>query len=107
LSPRFFWGPEPTLKNITSDDLHRLSHLEELYKQATAAAWLPDCEANLRNFVAAAVRATRAGTACSESTACSGSGDAVRIFVGIVRRGLWPNITQEQEDRRRLPILAH
>jgi len=78
---------KPTLKDIKLDDLHRVSHLEELYKQATAAKWLPDCEANVRNFVAAAVRATRA------------SGDAVRIFVGIVRRGLWHHITQEQEDR--------
>ena len=77
----------PTLKDIKLDDLHRLSRLEELYQQATAANWLPDCEANLRNFVAAAVRATQV------------SGDAVRIFVGIVRRGLWHHITQEQEDR--------
>ena len=78
---------KPTLKNIQLEDLHRLSRLEDLYQQATAAKWLPDCEANLRNFVAAAVRATRV------------SGDAVRIFVGIVRRGLWHHITQEQEDR--------
>ncbi len=80
-------APKPTLKNIQLEDLHRLSRLEQLYEQATAAKWLPECEANLRNFVAAAVRATRV------------SGDAVRIFVGIVRRGLWHHITQEQEDR--------
>jgi len=78
---------KPTLKNIQLEDLHRLSRLEDLYQQATAAKWLPDCEANLRNFVAAAVRATRV------------SGDAVRIFVGIVRRGLWHHITQAEEDR--------
>ena len=77
----------PTLKNITTEDLHRLSRLEELYSQAVAAKWLPDCEANFRNFVSAAVRATRV------------TGDAVRIFVGIVRRGLWQHITQEQEER--------
>ena len=78
---------KPTITNITSDNLHRLSHLEELYKQATEAKWLPECEASLRNFVAAAVRATRV------------PGNAVKIFVGIVRKSLWHHITQEQEDR--------
>ncbi|HQH27597.1 MAG TPA: hypothetical protein PLP17_09400, partial [Oligoflexia bacterium] len=78
---------KPTLKDIKLDDLHRLSRLEELYQQATAANWLLDCEANLRNFVAAAVRATRV------------SGDAVRIFVGIVKKGLFHHITQAEEDR--------
>ncbi len=78
---------KPTIKNITSDNLHRLSHLEELYEQATQAQWLPECEASLRNFIAAAVRATRV------------SGNAVKIFVSIVRKGLWHHITQEQEDR--------
>ena len=84
---------KPNLKDIKLDDLHRLSRLEELYEQATAAKWLPDCEANLRNFIAAAVRATRvSGDAVRQHR-------AVRIFVGIVRRGLWHHITQEQEDR--------
>ncbi len=78
---------KPTLKDIKPNDLHRLSRLEELYKQAVAANWLKHSEENLRNFIAAAVRATRV------------SGDAVRIFVGIVRRGLWHHITQDQEDR--------
>ena len=75
---------KPTIKDIQLDDLKRVSSVEELYRQAVAAKWLPDCEANLRNFVGAAVRATRV------------SGDAVRIFVGIVRRGLWHHIKTGQ-----------
>jgi len=78
---------KPTLRNITSADLQRLPRLKALYAQATAQKWLTHSEANLRNFIAAAARATRV------------NGDAVRIFVGIVRRGLWHHLSIEDENR--------
>jgi hypothetical protein len=77
----------PTLRNIKLADLRRLSRLKTLYAQATAERWLEHSEANLRNFIAAAARATRV------------DGDAVRIFVGIVRRGLWHHLSIEDENR--------
>ena len=78
---------KPTIKNIQIDDLRRLTPLKELYSQAVRAKWLTDSEANLRNFLAAAARSTRV------------NGDAVRVFVGIVKRGLWHHLTQRDEDR--------
>lgn len=77
----------PSLRDIKLGDLQRLSRLRVLYADATAAKWLCDSEANLRNFIAAAARATRV------------DGDAVRVFVGIVRRGLWHHLTGEDDDR--------
>lgn len=64
-----------------------MPRLEKLYRQAVQAAWVEPCEAGLRNFVCAALRATRAG------------GRVGAIFVGIVRNRLWHHVTQEQEDR--------
>ena len=80
---------KPILRDIKPDDLKRLSKLKMLYAQATKAKWLEPSEANFQNFVSAAVRATRT------------EGDSVRIFVSIVKKGLWKNITQAQEDRAR------
>jgi hypothetical protein len=77
----------PTLRNIRLPDLQRLSRLKMLYAQATAAKWIAHSEANFRNFVAAAARATRV------------DGDSVRVFVGIVRRGLWHHLTIADEER--------
>jgi hypothetical protein len=77
----------PSLRNIKLADLQRLSRLKILYTEATAAKWLTDSEANLRNFVAAAARATRV------------DGDPVRVFVGIVRKALWHHLTGDDEDR--------
>jgi DNA-binding transcriptional ArsR family regulator len=79
----------PILRDINPDDLRRLSTLKILYAQAVKAKWLTQSEANFQNFVATAVRATRT------------EGDSVRIFVSIVKKGLWQNITQAQEDRAR------
>jgi hypothetical protein len=77
----------PSLRDIKPEDLKRLSRLNVLYAEATAAKWLNRSEANLRNFVAAAARATRV------------EGDAVRIFVGIVRKALWHHLTSADEER--------
>jgi len=87
---KHFSKPElraPTLKNILPEDLKQLPRLEELYRQAIAANWLVPCDANFRNFVCAALRATRSG------------GRVGAIFIGIVRRRLWHHITSEQEAR--------
>ena len=77
----------PTLRNILPEDLKRLPRLEELYRQAVQGRWLAESEVNFRNFICAALRATRAG------------GRVGAIFVGIVRKHLWHHITQEQEER--------
>jgi hypothetical protein len=82
----------PNLNDLHPDDLRRVSRLKLVYRQAVAAGWLPDCEASFQNFVAAALRANQA------------QGDAVRIFVSIVRRKLWHHITLEQEERARQAI---
>ena len=78
---------KPTLKDIQLEDLKRVSTLLVLFEQAVNAGWLADTEANRLKFVAAAVRANAVGA------------DPVRVFVTIVRQGLWHHITQEQEDR--------
>lgn len=77
----------PRLSNIEPGDLKRTSRVLALYEQAVRARWLVHSEANRQNFVAAAVRSVRA------------QGDPVRIFVTIVRRGLWHHITQDHELR--------
>jgi hypothetical protein len=77
----------PSLRDIKLDDLKRLSRLRVLYEQATAQKWLTRSEANFRNFIAAAARATRV------------DGDPVRIFVGIVRCSLWHHLTIDDESR--------
>ncbi len=76
----------PTLNDIQPVDLREVSRLEALYRQAVARQWLPDCQASIQNFVAAATRAVQV------------AGNAVKIFVGIVKRGLWNYITQGQEE---------
>jgi hypothetical protein len=83
---------DPDLKNIVPEDLKKLPRLESLYRQAIRAKWLADSEASFRNFVSAALRATRAG------------GRVGAIFAGIVKRGLWHHVTQEQE-RHAMAIL--
>ncbi len=79
---------KPNIRNVQFRHLSCLGSVLELYRQAVAIGLLADSEANRINFVAAAVRATRAP-----------NGDKVRIFMGIVRRGLWHYITMQQEGR--------
>ena len=82
-------GRKPDLRNIQPEDIRKPSRLRELYEQATHAGWLGRSEANFLNFAGAAVRANRSG------------GNAVRIFVGIVRKGLWHHISASDEERGR------
>ena len=80
-------GGKPDLRYIQPEDIRKPSRLRELYFQATQAGWLQPSEANFLNFAAAAVRANRA------------AGDSVRIFIGIIRRGLWHHISASDEER--------
>lgn len=80
---------KPNWKNIHTEDIRKPTRLRELYKQAAECGWVERSEAAWLNFAAAAVRANRV------------PGDSVRIFVGIVRRGLWHHVSAGDEDRAR------
>jgi hypothetical protein len=85
----------PNLRNIRAEDIRKPSRLRELFEQAVLAGWMERGEAAWLNFAAAAVRANRV------------SGDCVRIFVGIVRKGLWHHISASDEDRARAVLAAN
>ncbi|MBW4422801.1 MAG: hypothetical protein KME13_27090 [Myxacorys californica WJT36-NPBG1] len=84
---------KPTLCNVRTLDLREFYRCEALYWQAVKARWIDHSEANVLNWISAAVRAREA--------ASKAGGDAVRIFVAIVRRKLWNTITGVQEDYAR------
>lgn len=85
--------PAATLTNLRTEDFHQFSRLEALYFQAIERSWIKSSEASALDFIAAAVRAREVGR------------DAARVFVAIVRRGLWHHITQAQEDRARIALV--
>lgn len=87
-------GSKPNLRNVRPEDIRRPSRLRELFEQATRARWVQPTEAGWLNFVAAAVRANRV------------PGDAVRVFMGIVRQGLWHHISTADEERARAVLLS-
>ncbi len=87
-------GRPPSFRDIQAQDLRSFGRLESLYHQAATMGVVQASEARALDFIAAAVRAREA------------CGDSVRIFAGIVRRGLWSHLTQAQEDRARR-ALAH
>jgi hypothetical protein len=86
---------KPSIRNIKLEDLLRFSRTEELYRQAVAAGWMKHSESQVLNWIGAAVRAK-----------CV-AGDQVKVFAGIVRKGLWRYITQEQEERARSALLRY
>lgn len=86
----------PDFGNVCSEDLERCSRMEELFWQAVDRRLLRGSEMDALNFLAASVRA-RAGKAR----------DPVRVFVGIVRRGLWAHITCAEEERARAALSRH
>jgi hypothetical protein len=86
----------PNIRNVRPEDLFQLSRTVALYRQAVALGLAEPSESRLLAWVAAAVRAKTAP-----------SGDPVRIFMGIVRRGLWHHITQKQEDRARRALARY
>ncbi len=77
---------KPTIKDVRPEDLKEMPRLEALYRQAVERNWLQDCEASIRNFVGAATRSVAV------------EGNPVKVFVGLVKKGLWGYITQAQED---------
>lgn len=87
-------GPE--LRNVRHEDLERFSRMETLFWQAVDKRWLRESEMDALNFLAAAVRA-RSGKAR----------DPVRVFVAIVKRGLWTHITCAEEERARAALARH
>ena len=72
---------------IVPEDLKRMSRLMPIYQRAIKAGWLTHSEANLINFVGAAVQATRV------------RGNAVKTFINSVKNKRWFSITLANEDR--------
>lgn len=70
--------------------------MEILFWQAVDRGLLQGSEMDALNFLAASFRA-RAVTAR----------DPVRVFMGIVRRGLWAHITCDEEERARVALSRH
>ncbi len=83
----------PNIRNVQKVDLEQFSRCKKLYEQACGISLVKHSGATFLNFIGAAVRAKSAK-----------EGDPAKIFMGIVKKGLWMNITQEQEDRARLAI---
>ncbi|MCK6570128.1 hypothetical protein L6V77_03350 [Myxococcota bacterium] len=86
----------PDFRNVQREDLERFARMETLFWQAVDRRWLRESEMDVLNFLAAAVRA-RFGKAR----------DPVRVFVAIVRRGLWTHITCAEEERARAALARH
>lgn len=80
----------PTLRSIALRDLQDFQRCTALYEQACEARWLRECDASRLRWFSAAIRARS-----------SGARDPVRVFVAIVRKGMWNHITNEQEERAR------
>lgn len=85
----------PRIDDIRPHDLRDIARLESLFVQATEAGRLSRSEANVLNFVAAAVRA------------CKSLGDPVRIFGDIVNNNDWKQIRQGDEDRARQMLINY
>lgn len=83
----------PMLRDVQIEDLMSFGRTEVLYRQAVAACWIRDSEAGFLNWVGAAVRAKT----------CKAR-DPVRVFLGIVKRGLWSHISDADEERARQAI---
>jgi hypothetical protein len=78
------------------EDLGRFTRMEDLFWQAVDRKLLRGSEMDALNFLAASLRA-RYGKVR----------DPVRVFVSIVRRGLWSHITCEEEERARVALARH
>jgi hypothetical protein len=87
----------PKLQNVISQDLFQLERLETLYSQAREKGLIQQNQADKLNFVAAAVRAWKLRQ----------QGNPVKIFMGLLRKRLWMNISQSDEDKARYWMLKH
>jgi hypothetical protein len=88
-------GEKPTIANIRMEDLLQFSRCEALYRQAVGMGLIEHSENQVLNWLGAAVRAKSVG------------GDSVKVFAGIVRKGLWRYITQDQEDQARRALIRY
>src|SRR5687767_7843359 len=86
----------PSFRDVKTTDLSHLRCMEALFWQAVDQGVLKDSEMEALNFLGASVRARSAR-----------AGDPVRVFVGIVRRGLWSHITCEEEERARTALMRY
>lgn len=86
-------GEGPSLRDVQLVDIKDFRRTEALYRQAVDLGWVKESEASFLNWVGAAVRAK----------SCRAN-DPVRVFLGIVRQGLWKNITDAEEERARQAI---
>ena len=77
-------------------DLKKPERLEALYFEFIRCGAFQASDASALNFAAAAVRAGRLIDLPAERR--------VKVFLGIIKRGLWSHITQAEEDRARLVI---
>ena len=84
--------PPPNIRDVRAEDLRSFGRVEELYRQAVRLKLIEPTEANAINFIGAAARAR-------ELAALGRVGDSARVFMGLVRRGLWSHISQADEDR--------
>lgn len=87
----------PDLGNVCSEDLKSFERMEALFWQAVGRGYMRGSEMDVLNFLGASVRARTTKHAR----------DPVRVFVAIVRRGLWKNITCEEEERARAALSRH
>ncbi len=86
----------PDFGNVCSEDLGRLSRMEALFWQVVDRKLLRDSEMDALNFLGASIRARAVNAR-----------DPVRVFVAIVRRGLWAHITCDEEERARAALARH
>jgi hypothetical protein len=83
----------PALRDVKRRDLEEFSRTKALYDEAVQKGVVKASESAFLNWVSAAVRAKT-----------TSANDPVKVFVGIVRAGLFHHITNEQEERARRAI---
>ena len=86
---------KPRITNVVKEDLFSFQRVETLYFEAVERGLVKGSENDALNFLAAAIRAREAGET------------APKIFIGIVKKRLWMNITQVQEDQARKAIMKY
>mgnify|MGYP001566672779 CR=1 FL=1 len=84
------WTAKPTFLRVQPDDLRDPSRLDALYRDAATRGLLRVSESTRLAFFAAA-----------EHAIADGITNVPGLLVAIVRRGLWRNITQADEERAR------
>ncbi len=81
----------PNIYKFTLDELKKRDSNEKLYWEAVRLGYFKHSEANVLNWLSATVRASK-----FENT--------IPIFMGIIKKKLWQNITLDEEDRARTAL---